>query len=218
MQRNTQWTATRARGAGVALGLAVGCLAGASSVRAGVVGPIYSAPQFYAPTGSYYAYVTAAPAGITWANARAEAETLSFLGREGHLVAITSAGENQFLVDNLQIAAIDMYWLGGFQAPGSPEPAGGWQWVTGEAFSYNNWEPTNPEPNDGDGQGEEVLSFWRIFYEDPYIPGNEPLGTWNDEPDWYPGRGYIVEFPVPSPGPVALIGAGAVMATRRRRR
>ena len=52
-------------------------------------------------------------------------------------------------------------WLGGRQAPGSKEPAGGWTWVdpmgTGTLISdegYTNWGPTDPDnrskdPNTG---------------------------------------------------------------------
>lgn len=196
-----------------ALAVAVGC-ALAAPAHAGVI--MMSTPVFNPATGSHYAYVTAGPGGITWDESFVAAQSLEHMGKDGHLVTITSAAENQFLIDNLTQAVIDMYWLGGFQAPGSPEPAGGWQWVTGETFGYTNWEPVNPEPNDGDGQGEEKLAFWRVNYEDPYIPGQE-IGWWNDEPTWFHGLGYIVEFSVPAPTSAGLVAAGLLLAARRRR-
>ena len=67
--------------------------------------------------------------------------------RGGYLATITSAQENTF-VHNLITAneywinvGVDSRgpWLGGYQPAGSLEPAGGWTWVTGEAFVYQNW-------------------------------------------------------------------------------
>ena len=177
-----------------------------------------STPVFNPANGSYYAYVTAPAPGLTWEESRVQSKSLEFLGMQGHLACITTAQENQFLVDNLTFAVGGLYWIGGFQLPGSGEPAGGWQWVTGESFDlYTNWEPTNPEPNDGDGHGEDKLSFWKVNYKDPYTPGDS-IGWWNDEPDWFQGPGYVVEFQVPSPAGVAVLGLGALVGAKRRRR
>ena len=131
------------------------------------------------------------PEGITWddANTQANAEG-------GHLVTITSAAENQF-VYNL-VAGDDRYWtveptkngegpwLGGYQPSGSPEPAGGWTWVTGEPFSYTNWHAG--EPNNGGGLGyveDNLVFFGPMTLKSP---------AWNDCRSDFNAKGYIVEF------------------------
>ena len=56
-------------------------------------------------------------------------------------MSITSAEENYFLTHDPDLGngesanLIDGHWTGGYQKPGFGEPAGGWTWVTGEAFS-----------------------------------------------------------------------------------
>jgi hypothetical protein len=138
----------------------------------------------------------AVPSGIDWDSAKAAAEARSFKGCEGHLVAVTSLSENAFIVATFPQAAAgpgnrDFYWLGGiqrppFEVPGSPDPdpAAGWEWVTGEPFGFTNW--ALGEPNDS-GLSEDALSFWR------------PIGMWNDLPRVLGGApllqaGYVVEY------------------------
>src|SRR5512140_1650056 len=83
------------------------------------------------------------PNGIDWYTAESQAVSLG-----GHLATITSAAENDFVFS--MIATDTRFWvtvgsgtrgpwLGGYQIPGSQEPAAGWAWVTGEPFSYQNW-------------------------------------------------------------------------------
>jgi|GEM_PF-1501706 len=146
----------------------------------------------------YQAVATAKP--ITWTQARQAAEEAG-----GYLATITSPGEDNFvfhLIDD------DMYWqfttsnigpwIGGFQPEGSAEPAGGWSWVTGEAFSYANWDRGVPDNQDG-SQG--CLHFgWTA-------PRN---GKWNDlEED---GRGwvraYVIEYETYKSEPVRWSGNG----------
>ena len=70
----------------------------------------------------------------------------------GHLVVITSIEENDFVAGLLPGQNL---WIGLFQNINSPtysEPDGGWEWVSGESFDYENW--ADPEPNN-DGYGEE---------------------------------------------------------------
>lgn len=78
----------------------------------------------------------------------------------GHLATITSAAENQFVSS---IGDLRLYWLGGYQPPGSQEPAGGWTWITGEPFAFNNWDVT--EPNNVDGV-EFSIQYWYGFRDD----------------------------------------------------
>jgi hypothetical protein len=104
--------------------------------------------------GHFYEVVPAA-GGITWGNA-----SLAATKRGGYLATITSAEENDF-VFNLADQDPTMWnggygpWLGGIQPTGSAEPAGGWSWVTGEPFIYQNWAPGQPNNN----QNEDRIHF-----------------------------------------------------------
>ena len=155
--------------------------------------------------GHYYAAV-AVPGGIDWDGAAAAASA-----RGGHLATVTSAEENAFiysLVDSPEfwsqlpssttrssVAASESGyltfgpWLGGLQPPGSPEPGGGWQWVTGEAFSYSNWHLGQPNEADQSGENQDrihMVSFGHptrvgAFAEVEAARGRvDGRGFWND--------------------------------------
>jgi parallel beta-helix repeat protein len=62
-------------------------------------------------------------------------------------------------------------WLGGYQLPGAPEPAGGWVWVTGEPFEYTAWCAGEPSQTAG------PLNEDRIHY----LGHGGPAPTWNDQ-------------------------------------
>jgi len=144
--------------------------------------------------GHFYEAV-AEPDGITWADAN-EAAVLA----GGHLVTITSREENDFvysLIDD------DIYWhtipaghqrgpwLGGYQPQGLPEPAGGWQWLTGEAFTYTNWALGQPDDWQKVPTGEESLHFM-CYSSIKRIP------TWNDYRESGLMYSYVIEFPTPA--------------------
>lgn len=118
--------------------------------------------------------------GINWQDARN-----ACLVRGGHLATLTSAAENDFvfnLVSNPGIQA----WLGGLQASGAQEPAGGWGWDTGEPFSYSNWhagEPNNGNPLVGP---EDRIMFFTI--------GTTVQNDWNDVPQAVLLQGYVLEI------------------------
>ena len=137
----------------------------------------------------------AVPEGINWHDAQAAAEAAG-----GHLATPTSAAENAFIFSLVDSAEFWVEfpsngwalgpWLGGLQPPGSPEPAGGWLWVTGEAWSYTNWHAG--QPNNDPSENQDRLHFANSGY-----PNRR--ATWNDLDGTHRVmRGYIVESPGPS--------------------
>jgi len=125
----------------------------------------------------------------------------------GYLATINSAAENDFVFNLVNTSAFFSSFngsgpaLGGFQLDGSPEPAGGWSWVTGEPWSYTNWLPTQP---DNGLEREDRLHYFSNL-------SGTPASTWNDiyRADSNLG-GYVVEV-VPEPASVALVGLGMLL-------
>jgi hypothetical protein len=137
--------------------------------------------------------------GLTWFSANSFALEVG-----GHLATITSAEENQFITSVLNLEPNNeglFYWVGGVQPLDSVEPEGGWTWVTGEPFSYSNWN--DGEPNN-QGGGEDRIHLWNST--------NADGRTWNDEPsESSTPTGFIVEFgPVAVPEPETYAGCAAV--------
>lgn len=140
------------------------------------------------PANGHLFEAVAAPAGITWEDARGVAASRTLDGIAGHLATFTSADEYLYIVEHLPHAFEsgpdrNPYWIGGFQPNGSDEPAGGWTWVTGEPFIYAPWGSS--EPNDS-VSGENCL---HPHHDPDKSPG------WNDQPcDDATVRGYLVEY------------------------
>ncbi len=162
----------------------------------------YATPIVWEPNGHSYDVITGETT-LTWEEAAAMAESMG-----GHLVTITSSAENDFvawLVTTYGSPDYQRYWLGGYQTDGDNEPDGSWAWVTGETWAYTNWE--EGEPNNGVGGTQHYLHYWRT------------PGTWDDMENRDVMTGFVIEYAVPEPGTLALIGAGllAIGLTRRRR-
>lgn len=116
--------------------------------------------------GHEYKLITEAK---SWSDAKIDCEI-----QGGHLVTITSQGENDF-VKNL--ADSNRIWLGLTDEANE----GNWKWITDEALSYTNWYPG--EPNDY-SIGEDYVEM----YTD---------GRWNDiGPPAFPSitRHYVCEW------------------------
>lgn len=93
----------------------------------------------------------------TWAEAKAACETMG-----GHLATSTSAEKNAFLVS---LIGGNTVWLGGTDE----EKEDSWRWVTGEEWSYINWNSNEPNDSGGEdnGIGEDYLEL-------------QSSGMWND--------------------------------------
>ena len=128
------------------------------------------------------------PDGINWTGAHDAA-----MAAGGYLATATSAAENDFifaLIDDPQFwaptSAVSSSgpWLGGYRPDPNPNnAASGWAWVTGEAWSYTNWMPG--EPNFAD---ENYLHY--------RATGPPRDKKWNNAYDAVTntGRGYVVEY------------------------
>ena len=90
----------------------------------------------------------------------------------GHIASINSAAENSWLVSTGG-------WSNGVMVGGNDVASeGSWVWDSGEAWTYSNWAPG--EPNNVGSQGEDYLQL---------LSG----GTWNDIP-WLTNRRVLFEL------------------------
>lgn len=105
--------------------------------------------------------------GSTWFEAKEYCEKMG-----GHLVTITSEEEQKAIEELLEFGAKKQYWMGLSLASGSP------QWVTGEPYSYSNWD--RGEPNEctrSDGQHEYYVQIYNKA--NPAVGGSQRF-KWND--------------------------------------
>lgn len=90
----------------------------------------------------------------------------------GSLVCITSQAENDAVLSLASQGAAGWYWLGCTDEA----EEGSWKWVSGEPFSYANWDPQASEPSGGTGENYGMM----VNRENP--PNKQP-GEWNDSAD-----------------------------------
>jgi hypothetical protein len=110
----------------------------------------YNGHSYYRSTGS-----------MTWTAARQ-----ACLNMGGHLVTVTTAAENTFIFN---------LWPNGWIGLTDEAVEGQWRWVTGETFSWANWN--GGEPNNSNN--EDYIQF---------VGG----GKWNDLPNT--SLPYVLEF------------------------
>ena len=124
----------------------------------------------------------------SWNAARAEAKTKTFFGLRGYLACITSAAENNFILNKIRQpnGSIPRGWIGATDLA-NPDvlvtAAGTYRWIdgpeAGNTLAYANYsagEPNNVIQANISPQGEHYLHFM-------------PSGQWND----LPGSGPVVD-------------------------
>lgn len=152
-------------------------------------------PTLNPANGHYYQLVQS---NLSWAAAKTAAEAMTYGGVQGHLATITSQSENDFVKSLVAHNDLDWVWIGGHQPNACQSPMdSGWEWVTGEAWSYTNW--AGGEPNDFQGTCESLLVIHGAG-------GGGNFGYWTDLAASHsaygtPLRPYVVEFtPLDSDG------------------
>ncbi|MHA6262533.1 lectin-like protein [Arenibacterium sp. CAU 1754] len=150
---------------------------------------------------------------ITWDTANSSATSSSHQGETGYLATITSAAEQAFL-NTLNHAFTlanghNSYYVTAWLGATDLQQEGSFQWVTGEAFSYSNWNAG--EPND--------------YYGEDYLQGWWSGDKWNDCDGGCGTHKYVVEYnaapapvPVPASLPLAAAGLGLMGLFGRRRK
>ncbi len=136
-------------------------------------------------TGRTYQIRTVLDLG--WDASRVAAVALTRKGANGHLATITSNAENSFLLNSFGFSVLEGLHLGGRQGAGQPAPMAGWEWITGEPWSFLQW--ADGKPDDLDPSGVERGNANRLAFG--------PGGKWIDKAD-SGGNGYLVEFEYPA--------------------
>ncbi len=146
-------------------------------------------PAQWSVNGHFYDVVSV-PSTISWEQANAAATAAG-----GYLATITSRAENEFvfsLVNNPTYwHGYSGPWLGGYQYPPTQQPNANWRWVTGELWSYTNWQAG--QPNDSGGKAEDKLQFgfavlapvWNDMMSVDPVPDYRPVAyviEWDRDP------------------------------------
>jgi hypothetical protein len=111
----------------------------------------YNGHSYYRSTGSAY-----------WSTAKSNCAAMG-----GHLVTVTTSGENAFIYN---------LWPSGWIGLTDEVTEGTWKWVTGETYSYTSWN--SGEPNNAGN--EDYVQF-------------VGAGKWNDLPNAV-SLPYVLEF------------------------
>ncbi|MGN0510030.1 MAG: lectin-like protein [Lachnospiraceae bacterium] len=121
---------------------------------------------------------------VRWMEAKKKCEE-----QGGHLVTITSAQEQQFIQNFIADGNKVFYWIG---ATDSGQEPNHYYWVTGEEFSYQNWQEGQPDNgNWGPGEYEDYAGILRT---DENRFGGKAY-TWNDFRETpADSHGYICEW------------------------
>ncbi len=176
-----------------------------------------------------FLYVTSP--SISWADAEADAASLTYKGLPGYLAVITSSAENAFLTSNFTISttSFEGAWLGGECF--APSAACYWETgpLAGKQFSLGQTSVGGAYVNFGGIEPNNAPSaiYLNIGYSGYDGIGN---GQWADAAGgvttngYDPVQGYIVEFSPTTPLPAALplfatgLGLVGLLGWRRKRK
>ena len=159
---------------------------------AGIMVSLVCASAWATPTlynGHYYDVIV--DNGITWDAARAGALSTFYLGLEGHLVTITSAGEDAFVGGLIATYTSGEAWAGGYQNPiTETDPQAGWTWVNAEG-SFPGVNSTTPYANWNGGEPNDYYGTATEQYMGLNLGGS---GGFNDEGNLGLITGYVIEY------------------------
>lgn len=103
---------------------------------------------------------------LTWVEAKSKCEEMG-----GHLVTITSQEEQEFVQTLLENGQKRQYWIG-------LKTDGDVAWVTGEEYSFSNWDKGEPNGNRrSDGEREHYVHIYNVA--NPAVSGSKRF-KWND--------------------------------------
>ncbi len=156
----------------------------------------------------------------TWAEANAFASASTHDQMQGHLVTVTTQGENDFISNSSFLGTVygglfaQTIWLGGYQDEDATTQDEGWHWVTGEAWDYTNWRSDQP---DNLSENYLAMAAGAITPGPGWYDINSDIKFWKDI-----NVAYIIEYepssPVPIPGSLLLLGAGLGFLFKLRRK
>lgn len=141
-----------------------------------VAGMVPAQVVFNPANGHYYEFVRRE---TSWFEADTMAHARRYAGFSGYLATATARAESTFIASLLGTANAASAWLGGLQLQGGVEPAGSWNWLTGEPMVFTDWYPGQPDNDAGaDGIAVESNSGYR----------------WTDRPRASTAAGFVVEY------------------------
>jgi hypothetical protein len=130
----------------------------------------------------------------------------------GHLVDITSAEENAWLVRTFGDGP---YWIGLVQTPGAPEPSDGWHWVTGQPISFANWTSNQPDNHSGQDNYGFLVQDSKGMWGDVPIEGWPQTSNFRGVVKFSPGAAMARSAVAPAPDAPGTFQGHRYLWTRR---